>query len=125
MTKKTVHDWLNAHLEAGDIKGNQLFDYASIMSVNDLLMNLTEWSDLDNPTITLSDGAIKLIEWNKPDGEFVKVTAVIEVTWPGGTTFLQATGYHSSYGDSYWENDLVEVEPYQVVVTCYRPINNP
>jgi hypothetical protein len=123
MTKKTVHDWLNAHLEAGIAHRNRFCYDAPIMTVNELLMSLTEWLDYDNPNITLPDGSIKLVEWDKPDGDDAKMSAVIEVTWPGGTAFLQASGYHSSYGDSYWEIDLVEVKPYQVVVTRYRPVN--
>jgi hypothetical protein len=119
----TVQNWLNAHLKVGINNPTPYNDGALIRSVEGLLMSLTEWAKDDKQSITVSDGSIKVVQWDNPGGHGAHMSVVIEVIWPGGTTLLQGDGYHSSYDHSTWEAELIEVEPYEMSVTRYRPIN--
>jgi hypothetical protein len=120
-----LKDYLKAKLEAGiPLPETNWRGEDGAESVEALLLALTKDGEMKDP-VDLGDGSIQLVEWNNPGGDGANMTAILKLVYPGGTVFLRANGYHSSYSDNSWDNDLQPVEPRQVTVTKYFPTHQP
>lgn len=92
-------------------------DYYKVQ--NAIVEELWEWTDGGGRTksFEIPSGTVTLVEdhgGGEGDGETRFI--VIKV----GEQLFQYNGYYSSWDGTEWDDDLYEVEPYDVTVTQYR-----
>jgi hypothetical protein len=98
---------------------NSFFEH---INVRDLCINLEESRSMTlggfKATCIVTDGG-------EGDGAPIsKVFRLVEVS-TGDECLFRCTGTYNSWDESYWDNAVYQVEPFEVTITRYREVSSP